>query len=149
MTNINSLKTLVVSLNTIIINNNISLHHTIPYISSYCGNDWKHTVVDINKRSYVKHLIYGNCFYELFLISWNDTSSKWHSHPANGCVMKVLSGNLHEYTHFNGIINYRMLNENNIGFKRCDALHNIISNGINHSLHLYSPVGYRLKKYLT
>jgi len=140
---VTNLSTLVRCLNNIIINNNASLCRTIPYISMYRGNDWRNRIVDINKGSYVKHLIYGNNFYELFLISWNDTSSKWHHHPENGCVMKVLCGTLHEYTHNGGIVHYRLLKENDVGFKMSMDAHNIVSTGINHSLHIYSPIGYR------
>ena len=144
---INNLNTLVRSLNPIVVNN-ISLCRTIPYISMYNGNDWRNKIVDINKGSYVKHLIYGNNFYELFLISWNNSSSNWHGHPENGCVMKVLSGTLHEYTHNNGIIHYRLLKENDVGFKISNDMHNIVSAGINHSLHIYSPIGYKARKSL-
>jgi hypothetical protein len=105
-------------------------------------------VVDINEGSYVKHLIYGNNFYELFLISWNNTSSNWHGHPDNGCVMKVLSGTLHEYTHNGGRVQYRLLKESDVGFKMSNDMHNIVSAGVNHSLHIYSPIGYRERKYI-
>ncbi len=149
MANINNLSTLVRHLNRIIVNNNSSLCRTIPYISAYNGDDWKNRIVAINEKSYVKHLIYGNNFYELFLISWNNASSKWHGHPDNGCVMKILSGSLHEYTHDNGIIRYRLLKEKDIGFKMSNDMHNIISCGVNHSLHIYSPICYRERKSIT
>ena len=145
---VTNLSTLVRCLNHIIINKNASLCRTIPYVLMYNGDDWKNRVVKINEGSYIKHLIYGNNFYQLYLISWNNTSSKWHGHPENGCVMKVLSGTLHEYTYHGGYVHYRLLKENDVGFKISNDMHNIISTGINHSLHIYSPIGYRERKYL-
>lgn len=142
---ISNLSTLVRCLNNVVTKNTI-LCKTIPYISLYNGNDWRNKIININENSYVKQLLYGNNSYELFLISWNNTSSKWHRHPTNGCVMKILSGELHEYTHVNGVINYRLLKENDIGFKINNNMHNIVSTGINHSLHIYSPIGYMERK---
>ena len=44
------------------------------------------------------NLIFRNEKYEIYLICWNKKQiSKIHDHPENGCILKVLKGELIEY----------------------------------------------------
>ena len=72
---------------------NVSVAYDI--IKNYNENDWTEYITETT--SYNKNLIYRNNIYEIFLISWSeDVSTKLHNHPMNGCILKILSGQLVE-----------------------------------------------------
>lgn len=123
-------------------------------ISNYKGTDWINYAI-FNKNKYNKNSIYSNNLIELVIISWNNNqSSGIHDHPKNGCLMKIIHGELNEYIYqknnkeLNLIdINYCM--EDSIGYQEgSNGIHNIINCDCKTvTLHVYSPPNYLLNKY--
>lgn len=100
-----------------------------------------------NTYGYYKKLIHNNDKFELYLIFWSPyASSPIHDHPEQGCVLKLLSGELIEevFTNKNNIIKFDHKNiisindtNNRYGNK---ILHRIINyDDFSVSLHLYFP----------
>jgi hypothetical protein len=93
---------------------------------------------------YEKKIIYKNDIYELILISWNiNSSSRFHYHPENGCLMKVLSGELLEYKIIDSGVDFNIQKnkflKGDLNILNGEDLHKIHSLDVSHSLHLYSP----------
>ena len=109
-----------------------------PIISNYNSNDWEKYKTDTNY--YTKKVIYKNKDFEVILISWEkNVITPIHSHPENGCILKVLEGQLEEdYYNTNKIIN-NVLNKNDIGYRNGGELHTIKALEKSYSLHIYSP----------
>jgi len=91
-----------------------------------------------------KKKLYTNEDFELVLIYWGKYSqTSIHKHPSNGCVLKVLDGELNEYVYKNNDININNLKTNDISYMH-DNLgeHQIIPTKKSLSIHLYSPPGF-------
>jgi len=156
---INTLSKLINTLdNNFIVNADLFYMKNI--FENYNGIDWKKyknnddKIInnnDNNTNTYNKNVIFRNNNYELLLINWERFSeSPIHDHSENGCLYKILDGELTEEIYNKNIkllnINKLKKNEssyitNNIGY------HKIINNNnINtYSLHLYSPPLYTIK----
>jgi len=49
-------------------------------------------------KSFERQLIFRNDIFEVFIIFWEkDYSTNYHFHPNNGCILKVIKGQLLEY----------------------------------------------------
>ena len=139
----------ILTLNHMIINLNRILIKNMPVMSAYMimhnyvGNDWELYKPDLEllkKNKFDKKLLYKHNTYDLFLISWHNTKSDWHSHTQNGCILKVLEGSLDEYSfNNNNNISKKTLTKWNIGYKHGYEFHRIISKNTSYSLHVYSP----------
>ena len=100
-----------------------------------------------NTYGYYKKLIHNNDKFELYLIFWSPyASSPIHDHPEQGCVLKLLSGELIEevFTNKNNIIKFdhkNIISINNINNRYGNKiLHKIINyDDFSVSLHLYFP----------
>tara|TARA_Y100000590_G_scaffold257659_1_gene289363 strand:+ start:1029 stop:1427 length:399 start_codon:yes stop_codon:yes gene_type:complete len=93
-----------------------------------------------NPNKYQKKVIYKNEDYELVLINWEKGSyTNFHNHPKNGCVLKVLDGQLYEITDKKNLL---ILNKNDTNFKLNNDYHKIIALEKSYSLHYYSPPNY-------
>lgn len=102
------------------------------YVKNYCGEDWKNyisldmydlfnstpskKILDFHSNVLFNddyNIIYTNNYkFEMFLLCWTpDQSSKIDDHSKNGCIMKVLDGNINET-----LYDYKLniLNEYNI-----------------------------------
>lgn len=99
--------------------------------------------VKISDEKYTKNILYRNSDLEIILISWlPGQHTKLHSHPKNGCILKVLEGELNEIK-----INEKDIIESNIETGQVSLMHDdlgkhIISNVGSEtavSLHIYSP----------
>jgi len=84
--------------------------------------------------------------YEIMLLNWGPYSkTKIHNHPKNGCILKIINGNLEEtkYDYYYKQINKpNKLIKNDISYiDDTIGYHTIFnnSNNITHSLHVYSP----------
>lgn len=124
-----------------LINNLKSITQTSPllnyvrYIKSYNSSDWIKYKID-NPDNYEKEIIFENDNFELVLISWSKNSiTNSHNHPKNGCIMKVLEGELLETT-FN---EKKILDKNDTNMRNHGEYHTIKANKESYSLHLYSP----------
>ena len=118
-------------------------------IENYTDNDWKKnkSFFDDNSldKKYYKNIIYQNDVFELVLIKWSkDSHTTIHQHPKNGCLLKVLEGNLKEERFYNKE-KYQVTNldKNSVGYMH-DVLgkHRISALEESYSLHLYSPPKY-------
>lgn len=106
------------------------------YLIKYDADDWKKYIKETD--FYEKNLIYRNDIYEIFLISWNkDSKTKFHNHPKNGCLLKILEGTLIESYSISS--NITELNPNDISHINHNMYHSITSINNSYSLHIYSP----------
>ena len=117
-------------------------------VEQYNGLDWK-KYID-NKKSNGKNYnkkkidIVDNIFFDMYIVSWNNNKkSKIHNHANNGCIMKVLNGNLmeHIYDIKLNLINSRIINKNDVSFINDNIGYHSIRNieDVSHTLHIYSP----------
>ena len=107
-------------------------------INNYNDNDWDKYMIK-NPVAYQKTIISKDENYELVLINWEKGSfTSLHNHPENGCVMKVLNGNLIEF--FQNNTKTLVNNDTNIRLK--DDEHMILAKEKSYSLHYYSPPNY-------
>jgi cysteine dioxygenase len=132
----------------------LNLNDSINIISLYDSNELiKHYPNDEefnnhkNTYGYYKKLIYSNDKFELYLIFWSPyASSPIHDHPEQGCVMKLLSGQLIEevFINKNNTINFDhrniiFVNDINNRYGN-EIVHRILNlDNFSISLHLYFP----------
>ena len=97
-----------------------------------------------NNKTYCRNRIYKNDLFEIVLITWRPGDcSKLHSHPENGCIMKLLKGTLYEtiVSNQNKTINnqYHTKDVSYIDDKKGRHIISNLSDKLSVSLHLYSP----------
>lgn len=123
-------------------------------LEEYEGIDWKH-YVSFNDDKYTRNTVFRNDDIELIIISWNNNQiSGIHDHPENGCLMKILQGELYEHNYeINenevNLVNVRSCKEGSIGYQEgAFGLHDIVNkDNKTVSLHIYSPPNYKSKRY--
>lgn len=152
---INKLSNLVNLIN-INLTKNKNLYFVKDLFNSYCGNDWKKYInnnLNNNSNNYYKELLYNNDKFELFLINWNKKSfSKIHDHSKNGCLFKIVDGELTEniYNKDIKLIKINKYKKDDCGFISNELYYHKIFNNNNfnsYSLHLYSPPLYKIKTF--
>ena len=126
-------------------------------LQNYQGNDWKNyvslnsTISSTKNNFYNKTLVYQSTELEMYIITWPiNSESKIHDHPENGCIMKILSGEVLEEEYANisespKYVNTNILTCGKIGFKKGkELLHKIknISNDVAVSIHFYTKCEY-------
>tara|TARA_Y100000780_G_scaffold231670_1_gene258031 strand:- start:6212 stop:6667 length:456 start_codon:yes stop_codon:yes gene_type:complete len=127
------------------------LKETIDIINKYNSDDWKEYCCFCNE-SYKRNLVFRNEQFEILILCWEKgQKSEIHNHPKNGCVLKILSGELlenvfdiqndklsltKESTLKKDDISYM---EGSNGLHSIEAIHNTVS------LHVYSPPNYSPK----
>ena len=162
--NIRSLFNLTKQINNHIINlpprKKFNLLDIKPILKAYQGNDWDNYIYNNNKlnkiylsnfNNYLKIPIkfnelsnYNKYEYEMFLLVWYPQSyTALHSHTENGCLMKILDGNIIEQRISNqGTFPQKNeLYKNDISYiHNVEGLHRIINNNFKYaySLHIYS-----------
>ena len=114
--------------------------------------------IDLNWQIYKpEHLsnykrihVYQNEHFEIFYIFWDKNAvSKIHNHAENGCIMKLLHGQLKENIYDSQTIKYltsNILYKNNVSYihnKKCYHSIKNITNDISVSLHIYSPPNFK------
>ena len=126
---------------------NKNIRHLTNILKNYDSNDWKKYIV--NDLSYNKLLVNETSEFSIYIITWNKyQESKIHNHSDNGCLYKILKGNLIE-NHYNNKLQYtgfKFLEKNNIGYIDNKLYyHKMINNnnGITVSLHIYSPSNHK------
>ena len=144
---INNLPYLNDSLTQQIVSSDFKLSNYQSFIDQYNGDDWiQYQDNMIKDKGYNKTLITQSDFFELYLISWlPNNSSIVHNHQDNGCVFKVLEGQLNEdifledqktcITSKNILSNQSSYIDNQIGYHQIKNLNDSFS----YSLHLYPP----------
>jgi cysteine dioxygenase len=123
-------------------------------LEEYEGIDWKY-YVSFNDDKYTRNTVFRNDDIELIIISWNNNQiSGVHDHPDNGCLMKILQGELDEYNYEIkekelNLLNIRNCKADSIGYQEGETgLHDIVNkNNKTVSLHIYSPPNYKSNRY--
>ena len=109
----------------------------------------KRNMKNLNNK-YEKTLVYRNEKYELFIINWGPYScSKIHDHAEEGCVMKVIQGNLTEYIYNTNLDlkTFENYSVNDTTYKIILCYHKIENNNSYGatSIHIYSPPKYKTR----
>ena len=121
--------------------NNLSNSRKI--LQNYSYNDWKE-YVNFSQENYMKNLVFRNKDIEAFVVCWlPGQETKIHNHSDNGCILKILQGNIDEIIYNN---NLEVLKNNNLiknDIQYIDnsiGIHKMINNDEKTvSLHIYSP----------
>lgn len=120
--------------------------------SPKCLLEIKHLIKDFHfntplkekfEKPFERQLLFRNPIFEIYLLKWQkDYATDFHLHPKNGCILRVISGQLLEiiknknyeqelhYLRDSGDISYI---DNEVG------LHKIIAMEDSLSIHIYSP----------
>ena len=125
-----------------------SYSNVVDIVKNYNGNDWK-KYID-NTKNYNKNYnkkkidIVNNNYFDMYIISWiNNKKSSIHDHSENGCIMKVLNGNLNEYIYDKNLklITSKTINTKDVSFIDNNIGYHSIKNidDLSHTLHIYSP----------
>lgn len=118
------------------------------FLKKYKSNDYK-KFVKFSDINYKKNLVYRNTNFEVFVVCWKPKQkTKIHDHSENGCLFKVLEGNIVEYRYnHDKSANYYQHNvgsieyiDNQIGIHKMD--NDSKTNCI--TLHIYSPTNYKM-----
>ena len=116
----------------------------LDYILDNNITNWRE-FVKLNKNKYIRNLIYRDKVFEVLIINWlPGQHTKLHDHPKNGCLLKVLYGELCEIRK-NNQITENLLQTNKISYMHSNLGKHIISNIGNKpaiSIHVYSPPNY-------
>ena len=134
-------------------NNHLQLHTIQNILVEYNGTDWKKYVnikSNLNSNYNKQFITHGyNKLYDIYIITWyNKIESKIHNHSENGCIMKLLYGNLNEKIYDK---NMKLINKRNISEKYVTYIHDNIgfhsiqnnSEDYSVSLHIYSPANFK------
>jgi cysteine dioxygenase len=117
---------------------------------NYIGDDWKN-YQNFDKSKYVRNKVYSDNDIEIIIICWHSHQmSGVHNHPENGCIVRVLSGELKEeqYELDNGklkIIKTNCLKMDDTSYQEgINGIHNIVNESDERAitLHIYSPPNY-------
>ena len=116
----------------------------LDYILDNNLEDWRQ-YVKLNKSKYNRNVVYRDDLFEIIIITWlPGQHTKIHDHPSNGCLLKVLYGELCEIRKKCKIREYH-LQTNDISYMHSSLGKHIISNVHKKpaiSIHVYSPPNY-------
>ena len=124
-----------------------SIAPLIPIVEKYCGDDWRQ-FISFNSLKYnripLNHL--KNRDIEFVLIAWSKGQmAPLHNHPQNGCIVKILSGNISEFQYdmHRELKEIRHCREGDITYMDDTlGLHEVVATDNSISLHIYSPPNY-------
>jgi cysteine dioxygenase len=120
------------------------LSESIKIVENYTYDDWKY-YINFNEENYKKNLVFRNKYIEAFVVCWlPGQKTKIHNHSENGCIFKILEGNMEEIKYDSK--NLKILTKNKViknDIRYIDnsiGLHKMINNDEKTvSLHIYSP----------
>ena len=125
---------------------NKSIKEILEILEKYNSDDWEE-YESFSHLSYKKNLVYRDENYEMFVVCWKPRQETYiHNHSDNGCIFKVLEGELSEHKYNEETLN--LLESNNLSKKSTGYIDNEIGvhKMINESqkencisLHIYSP----------
>tara|TARA_B110000285_G_C14981269_1_gene541492 strand:+ start:329 stop:754 length:426 start_codon:yes stop_codon:yes gene_type:complete len=112
-------------------------------LSFYNSTDWKQ-YVSFNEEEYKKNLVYRDNNFEIFVVCWLPyQETKIHNHSDNGCLLKILEGNMVEDIYDKNFIfkeNNNLIKDNVRYIDDSIGIHKMKNNEENTiSLHIYSP----------
>jgi len=128
----------------------INLVNYLFLVKQYNGTDWKQFVT-INKETYQRTKVYECEFFDIFIITWDyNQESKIHNHASQGCINKVLKGELIETIYDTNTLEKITQNKNSINhinyIDDTIGYHKIQNkNNLSVSLHIYSPPDFKTK----
>jgi len=142
--------------------NGKTLLESYKYLELYKGLDWlNYLYKDLAQdqkhiKSHQRFIVYSDKNIDVVLIIWNShIECQPHDHPHNGCLLKLMCGNLleREFLKTNEFFlfkQYNLLQEGSIYYQEGDYIHSIRnnSNDLSCSLHIYAPSNYISKKYI-
>jgi cysteine dioxygenase len=128
------------------IKNGKNMKELLEIVKTYNSNDWEDYEF-FSEKTYKKNLVFKNSKFEIFIICWNPRqSSPIHDHSENGCIFKIIKGELSEHVYNPKNLTIIVLNnltENSIGYiDNRHAIHRMINESKKEncvSLHIYSP----------
>ncbi|ADO67447.1 putative type I cysteine dioxygenase [Cafeteria roenbergensis virus] len=97
------------------------------------------------ENNYNRNIVYRNKQFEIVTIYWDEKSkSPFHSHPEQGCILKVISGTLKENLLLNNNeMKVNILNKDNTSYlDNSIGIHQIEALKPTKSIHIYSPPGF-------
>ena len=118
-------------------------------LEEYSGEDWK-DYIEVSEEKYKKKNIFTEEKFDIHIITWNKyQKSKVHDHSQNGCIYKILMGNITERV-YNAEslkkISLSQLSEGCLGNISNNNGYHSMDNNNNHicvSIHIYSPPNYK------
>ena len=112
-----------------------------PLVEKYIGIDWRRFANP--GADFSRALIYRSDVFEVLLLSWKkDYATPFHSHPSNGCILRVLEGGLIENRKSvdGSQTDMNVYGPNSVSFMHDDeGTHQIIAASQTFSLHIYAP----------
>lgn len=102
------------------------------------------TYVQFNADNYYSNPLYRNDKFEIRLLSWKPSQETVkHTHPENGCIMKILEGKLVEEKFDGNRVSKKSYTKGDVCYTKPNELH-ILKNSDKDSvsLHIYSPSGF-------
>ena len=148
---INTIKDLELNIIKELKNNSFS--DIVDIVKKYNGSDWKKYIDNTNNnKDYNKKKIdiVNNNYFDMYVVSWNNNKkSSIHDHSVNGCIMKVLHGNLKEYIYDKNLkpISSKIIKTNDVSFIDNNIGYHSIRNidDVSNTLHIYSPPNHKTK----
>jgi len=102
--------------------------------------------IEFSKKGYKRNVAYRNHLFEVSILCWKpEQYSSIHTHPKNGCLMKVLEGSLVEERYILDKVQTKLYKENDVTFIKGNQQHIIKNNSKTKNLvtlHIYSPPNY-------
>lgn len=125
----------------------LKLNTALPIVEKYNCNDWQNycKFCDV---SYKRNRVYMNDLFDIYIICWNNKQkSPIHDHAANGCIMKILQGQICQQIFTSDVKFLKQITNKKDNVSYIDnsiGLHKIINcNDKAISLHIYSPPLYK------
>lgn len=156
---ITSLKDLQIQIKkTVLSDGSFCLKKYTDIVERYDSDDWKQ-YVKFSDSGYRRNTVpeCSDDLFEFVIICWNNNQrSQIHDHPDNGCILKVLQGDLSEdvYQKSDNKATYQYIGTNRVEngtvsyMEKTQIIHRIRnSDKQTVSLHIYSPPDYICKPY--
>ena len=140
-----NLTNLISNLRRVDISNYNKLFRYNVLLKNYRTEDWLEYLDKSKIYKYQKNLIHRDKQFEMYLINWPiEYQSTIHNHAVNGCLMKVLQGQLQEkiYTDQLDFIESNLKYKGDVSYiDDTIGYHSINNNDTNNAttLHIYSP----------
>lgn len=114
-------------------------------LEKYDSDDWKEYDF-FSELNYKKNLVYRDKNYEMFVVCWKPKQASFiHNHPENGCIFKIIEGELSEHRYDEDsltLIESNNLSKNSLGYiDDTEGLHKMMNESKKKcvSIHIYSP----------
>jgi cysteine dioxygenase len=126
--------------------NGKNMKELLEVVKIYNSDDWKEYEI-FSEKKYKKNLVFRNNNFEIFVICWKPKQySAIHNHSENGCIFKIIKGQLSEHRYKQEtlkLIELNNLSKDSIGYiDNNEGIHRVLNESKNEdcvSLHIYSP----------